>query len=211
MTDLSDPREACTRSLRVWSENGLDELTVGLLMCVLGGIFLPGYSLSKMTFFGRNYAMMSPFLEAAFFLAMVLTLKKMRTRLIFPRTGYVVFRPAPSRIWIFVAFQGLAAAMSVGAVYWRSGWPDLSLAWGPGFGFVFALILLWCGVAYRLPHFVWLAGLSLLLGAVTFAARAKIDGMLWVMAVVGVAMALDGACRMKRFLRTHTMLEGQHG
>jgi hypothetical protein len=66
-------------------------------------------------------------------------------------------------------------------------------------------------VAYRLPHFVWLAGLSLLLGAVTFAARAKIDGVLWVMAGVGVAMALDGALRMKRFLRTHPVLEGQHG
>jgi hypothetical protein len=87
MTDVSDPREARIRSLREWSENGIDELTVGLLMCVMGGIFLPGYSLSKTAFFGRNYAMFAPYLEAVFFLAMVLTLKRARARLIFPRTG----------------------------------------------------------------------------------------------------------------------------
>src|ERR1700689_3844205 len=128
MTDLSDPREARIQALRLWSQNGIDELTVGLLMCVLGGIFLPGYSLSKATFFGRNYAMFAPYLEAAFFLAMVLTLKRVRARLIFPRTGYVVFRPSVSRIWIFVVFQGFAAAMALGAVYWRSSLPDLSRA-----------------------------------------------------------------------------------
>jgi hypothetical protein len=203
VTDLSDPREARIRSLRLWSENGIDELTVGLLMCVMGGIFLPGYSLSKTAFFGRNYAMFAPYLEAAFFLAMVLTLKKVRARLIFPRTGYVVFRPAASRIWIFVIFQGFAAAMVLGDIFWRSRLPDLSRAWGPGFGFVFAACLLWGGITYRLPHFIWLAGLSTLLGAVTFAAGAKIDGALWVMVGVGVAMAWDGAVRMKGFLRTH--------
>jgi hypothetical protein len=179
-------------------------------MCVLGGIFLPGYALTKATFFGRNYAMFAPYLEAAFFVAMVLTLKRARARLIFPRTGYVVFRPAPSRILIFVAFQVLAAAMALGVVYWRSGWPDLSRAWGPGFGLVFAVCLLWGGIAYRLPHFVWLAGLSLLLGGAAFAAGAKIDGALWVMVGVGVGMAFDGALRMKRFLRAHPV-EVQHG
>jgi hypothetical protein len=210
MTDVSDPREARIRSLREWSENGIDELTVGLLMCVMGGIFLPGYSLSKTAFFGRNYAMFAPYLEAVFFLAMVLTLKRARARLIFPRTGYVVFRPAVSRIWIFVVFQLFAAAIALGDIFWRSGLPDLSRAWGPGFGFVFAVCLLWGGITYGLTHFVWLAGLSLLLGGVAFGAGAKIDGALWVMVGVGVGMASDGALRMKRFLRAHPV-EVQHG
>jgi hypothetical protein len=211
VTDLGDPREARTRSLRLWSENGIDELTVGLLMCVLSAIFLPESSLSKATFLGRNYALFVPYLMAACFLAMVLTLKKVRAKLIFPRTGYVVFRPAVSRIWIFVVFQGFAAAMALGAVYWRSSLPDLSRAWGPGFGFVFAACLLWGGITYRLPHFIWLAGLALILGGLAFAAGAKIDGALWVMVGVGVAMALDGALRMQRFLRTHPIVENHHG
>jgi len=211
MTDLSDPRGARVRSLRVWSENGLDELTLGLLMCVLGGIFLPGYGLSKATFFGRNYALMSPFLEAACFLVMVFALKKVRARLIFPRTGYVVFRPAVSRIWMLLVFQGCAAVLAVGAVFWNSSLPDLSRAWGPGFGFVFAACLLWGGITYKLPHFIWLAGLALLLGGLTFAAGAKIDGALWVMVGVGFAMTSGGAWRMKRYLRAHPVLEGQHG
>jgi hypothetical protein len=202
MKDLSDPGQARVHALRLWSENGLDELTVGLLMCLLGGIFLPGYSLSKATFLGRNYALLEPYLEAACFLAMVLTLKKARARLIFPRTGYVVFRPAVSRIWIFVVFQGFAAVMAVAAVFWRSRMPDLSRAWGPGFGLVFAACLLWGGIDYQLAQYIWLAGLSLVLGGATLAAGAKIDGALWVMAGVGIAMALDGAMRMKRFVRT---------
>jgi hypothetical protein len=211
MTDLGDPIDARVRSLRQWSQNGIDELTVGLLMCVMGGIFLPGYALSKATFLGRNYAMISPYLEVACVLAMVLTLKKARAKFIFPRTGYVVFRSSGSRIWIFVAFQAFAAAMALGAIFWRSSLPDLSHAWGPGFGFVFAACLLWGAIAYRLPEYIWLAVLALFLGGLAFAAGAKIDGALWVMAGMGLAMAFDGALRMKRFLRTHPVIEDHHG
>jgi hypothetical protein len=211
MQDLSDPNQVRVRSLRLWSENGLDEITLGVLQCVLGGIFLPGYSLSKATLFGRNYAMIAPYLEAAFFLAMVLTLKKVRARLIFPRTGYVIFRPAASRIWVIVALQGLAAAMAVAAFFWRSRVPDLSRMCGPACGLVFAACLLWGGITYRLPHFLGIAGFSLLLGAVTFASGAKIDGAMWVTVGVGVVLASDGGLRMKRFLRNHPMAGAQHG
>jgi hypothetical protein len=203
MKDLSDPGQARVHALRLWSENGLDELTVGLLLCVLGGIFLPEHALSKTTILGVNYTLLVPYLEVACFLAMALTLKKARARLIFPRTGYVVFRPAASRIWILIAFQGLAAVMALAAVFWRSRLPDLSHAWGPGLGLVFAACFLWGAITYRLPRYLWLAGFSMLLGGATFVAGAKIDGALWVMTGVGVGMALDGALRMNRFLRTH--------
>ncbi len=208
MVDLSDPRDARVRLFRRWSENGFDELYVGLFCCVLSGILM-GYSLPKTTFLGRNYVIIGPYLQAACMLAMALTIKKVRAKLIFPRTGYVVFRPAASRKWIFLIFLGLAVAQ-YGAFFWRRSLPDLSRAWGPAFGFIFAACLLWGGIAYRLPHFVWFAGLSLLLGGLTFAAGAKINGMIWVMLGIGLAMTLDGALRMKSFLRTHPVIETFH-
>jgi hypothetical protein len=211
MKEIGDPGQARVHLLREWSQNGLDELTLGVLLCVLGGIFLPGYSLPKATFFGRNYGMIAPFLEAAFFLAMVLTLKKVRARLIFPRTGYVEFRPQAPRIWILLAFQGVAAVIAVAAVFWRSGLPDLSRAWGPACGFLFAACFWWGGITYRLPHFLWIAGMALLLGGVTFAAGAKINGAMWVFVGVGVVLSLDGAARMKRFVENHPIVEAQHG
>jgi hypothetical protein len=211
VNDLPDLGSVRVDSLRRWSENGLDELTVGVMMCVLGGIFLPGYSLSKAMWFGHNYAMIAPCLEAACFLAMALILKTVRARLIFPRTGYVVFRPAGSRIWMFLAFQAFAGAIAVAAIPWRSRLPDLTRAWGPAVGFVLAASLGWGAITYRLPQYLWLAGLALLLGGVTFAAGSKIDGAMWVVAGVGLAMASDGAVRMKRFLKTHPSIEDQSG
>jgi hypothetical protein len=211
MKDLSDPGQARVHLVRLWSQNGLDELTLGLLLCVLGGIFLPGYLLPKATFFGRNYPMIAPFLEAAFFLVLVLTLKRVRATLIFPRTGYVEFRPSAPRIWTLLAFQGVAAAIAVAAVFWRSGWPDLSRAWGPGFGFIFAACFWWGGIAYKLPHFLWIAGIALLLGGLTFAAGTKINGAMWVIVGVGIVLSLDGAARMKRFIENHPIVEAQHG
>ena len=141
---------------------------------------------------------------------MVLTLKKVRARFIYPRTGYVVFRPAASRIWIAVAGQGIAAAMALAAVYWRSSLPDLSRAWGLAAGLLFAACFFWGGVTYGLPYFNWLAALSLLLGAATLAAGAGIGGAMWVMGGMGVALATDGALRRPRFLKTYRIVsDGQ--
>jgi hypothetical protein len=205
MTDLGDPTDARVRSLRQWSQNGIDEFTVGLLMCVMGA-----WS-STTRRLGENFWMILPFLLGAGFLAIGWAVKKLRARFIFPRTGYVVFRSSGSRIWIFVVFQGFAVAMALGAIFWRSRLPDLSRAWGPGFGFVLAACLLWGAIAYRLPECIWLAVLALLLGGLAFAAGAKVDGALWVMVGMGLAMAFDGALRMKRFLRTHPVIEDHHG
>jgi hypothetical protein len=210
MNDSSDPNEARVRSLRRWSENGLEEMTLGVLFCLFCGIFLPGYLLPNGTFLGQPYAIFSPYFLAACAVVMVLTLKKVRARFIYPRTGYVVFRPAASRIWIAVAGQGIAAAMALAALHWRSSLPDLSRAWGPAAGLLFAACFFWGGVTYGLPYFNWLAALSLLLGVATLAAGAKIGGAMWVMGGMGVALATDGALRMQRFLKTHPILsDGQ--
>jgi hypothetical protein len=81
---------------------------------------------------------------------------------------------------------------------------------GTRFRSVFAACLLWGGIAYKLPEYIWLAVLALLLGVLAFAAGTHIDGMLWVMVGMGLAMAFDGALRVMRFPRTHPVVE-DHG
>ena len=54
-------------------------------------------------------------------------------------------------------------------------------------------------LGHSLP-IIWVAGLSLVQGGATFAAGAKVDGVIWVMLGIGVAMSLEGTLRLKRFL-----------
>jgi hypothetical protein len=213
MEGLADPGATRVRALRQWAGNGLDELTVGLFFCFMGGMVFSGFWASKAKVLG-HFAMIEPLLIGAGALATEMALKKVRARLIFPRTGYVAFRSAESQLWMLLPVLGLVAAVAL-AVGMLSSLPDLSWAWGPAIAAQFAAGFLWAGVRYRLPQYIWLAGLALLLGAVTFAAGAKIEGAMWVMVGVGIAMASDGALRMKRFLRTHPVeahhIGDQHG
>jgi hypothetical protein len=208
MEDLSNSGDARVRSLRQWSENGFGELNLGLLMCVLGGIY--PYALLKVRLLGPSYAMIGPFLMLAFALPFVLISKRVLARVIYPRTGYVVFRPSMPRIWFVVIFGGLGAAQAVALAYWGFKLQDLGRAAGPAMGLFFAALFLWGVIAYKMPQYLWFAGFSLLLGAVTFFAGSKLEGAIWVMVSLGVVMALDGAFRMKRFLRTHPILEDHH-
>ncbi len=65
MSDLIDPIEIRVRSLRHWSLNGLDEFVLGLFFCALAAIYLPEYAFAfrKVTFLGRNYAMIAPYFQ----------------------------------------------------------------------------------------------------------------------------------------------------
>jgi hypothetical protein len=206
--DPIDPASARLRSIGQWSKNGFDQLTVGLLMFVLGGIY--PYAALKMALLGPNYAMLGPFLLAALILPFVLITKRVRERVIFPRTGYVVFRPVVPRIWIMVLFGGLGVAQAIALAYWGFRLHDLGRMAGPAAGVLFAACALWGAITYKVPQYYWFAGLSLVLGAVTFLAGAKIEGAIWVMVGDGAALALDGALRMSRFLRTHPILEDHH-
>jgi hypothetical protein len=205
MEDLTNPGRLRVRAIRQWSENGFDELSVGVLVSMLG--MYPYVALNLIPR-GPNYAMMAPFLLAAVILSFNLVTKRIRDKVIFPRTGYVVFRPTVPRKWMVVVFGALSVAQAAALAYWGVRLQDLSRLAGPAMGVVFGACLLWGGVRYKVQQYVWLSGLSLLLGAATFFAGLKIEGAIWVMVCDGVAMALDGAVRMRRFLRTHPIAEG---
>jgi hypothetical protein len=204
MEDLSNPGNARLRSIQRWTENGFDELSVGVLVSLMG---LYPYVVMKLIPRGPNYGMLAPFLLAALILPFNLVTKRVRSKVIFPRAGYVVFRPTVPRKWMVVVFGGLSVVQAAALAYWGFRLQDLNRLAGPAMGVLFAACLLWGGVTYKSPQYVWLAGLSLLLGTATFFAGLKIQGAIWVMVGDGIAMALDGAFRMRRFLKTHPIVK----
>jgi hypothetical protein len=206
MEDAIDPSGTRPRALHQWDENGFDELYGGLVFCVLCGSLPLGEWI-----LGRNFPMMVPFVMLACLSAIGFITRKARAKLVYPRTGYVVFRPRVPRKWIYLSSLVLGLVPIIAQHLWRPTMPDLSRAWGLGCGLFFAASFAWDAIQYKMPRYLWIAGLSLVLGGATFVAGAKQVGIMWVLAGVGLAMALDGALRMKRFWRTHPRIEEQHG
>lgn len=204
-----DPGNAHLRALQLWDENGFDELSVGLVSCVMGGDLLLGDWVSTARFLGGNSPFVMPFLMLLT-LTVALTIKKALARLVYPRTGYVVFRPALPRKWIFLSFLALGAVLTI-AEQLRGSTMHLSRVWGPAYGLLFAACCAWGAITYGMWRYLWIAGLSLALGSATFAAGAKGEGVIWVMLGTGVALVLEGALRMKRFLTTHPVVEDYYG
>src|ERR1700729_1393630 len=112
MSGLIDPDAVRANSLRQWSSNGFDELVSGLFSCVLAAIYLPAHR--KATFLGHSYASIASYLQTACCLAMVLGGKRVKAKLIFPRTGYVEFRRPESQKWmmlvVMLASLGISGA-----------------------------------------------------------------------------------------------------
>ncbi len=207
MGDPIDPAAVRVRSLRQWNLNGLDELVLGLFFCALAAIYLPERALMKTTFLGKSYATIAPLLQIACCLGMAAALRRLRAKLIFPRTGYVIFRPEKSRTWAMLVAFAVVVGIALSAMFWRAHSADIGRFAGPAFALVLAACFVLGGITYTLPHLIWLAGWSLVLGAATYVTGAKTEGAMWVMVGIGVAMAVSGAIRLRSFLRTHPIIQ----
>jgi hypothetical protein len=207
MRDLTHPDSVRDRSLRQWAANGLEQLILGLFFCATGGVYLLAHVLPLDWPIGRNYALVAPWLQLACILAMVTALRTLRARLIFPRTGYVVFRLEPWRKW--VATAGVAATLTMGLIMilWASTLPDITTAMGPAFALVCAACFAWGGIRYGLRYAWWLGALSVGLGLWTFRTGAPVE---WVMVSIGAGMAVAGGRLLDTFLKTHP-IAGDHG
>ena len=162
-----------------------------------------------MKLLGENSPFIMPFLMLLT-LPVALAIKKARARFVYPRTGYVLFRPAWPRKWIFLSFLAFGAVLIIADLFWHSAM-HLSRAWGLACGLLSAACYAWGAITYGMWRYLWIAGLSLLLGAATFVAGVKGEGVIWVMLGTGVAMALEGALRVRRFLLTNPVVADHRG
>ncbi len=194
MSDLRNPADAQRLIHRRWNENGMEELILGLFCCVIGGAYLTSLFAAV------------PWLPLMVCAAgMVLARKMLSAKLIFPRSGYVVFRPPQSRMRVLWIFAGIQLAIALGLVFWASHLPDYSRAMGPTIALIFAACFVWGAIEYRVTHYYWFAAIALAIGVWCYAEKA---GAMWVMLGIGIPMALSGAWHLRAFVKTHPILEG---
>jgi hypothetical protein len=207
MSDLIDPGTARERSVRQAFEDGVEEIYVGLFSLVMGAVYLASFTLPR----GSTVAQVSAFatsgIQFALLLALVAARKKVKAAYVFPRTGYVVFRPGKWRTWVILVFGMGGLAIALAFIVWRSRLPDLSRVAGPIAALGMAVCFLWTSVTYKFPHLSWLAAFSLLLGGLTYVMGAKNEGIAWVMLGIGAALALSGALRFRSFLKTRPIIQ----
>jgi hypothetical protein len=207
MAQSVDLDEATKRPMRYWDQDGLPGLVLGLVLIVSGGVFLVGRALPRGSSISQVYAIVAPILWGGSCLAMRWGLKKLKERITFPRGGYVALREPT----LTYRASALAAVLLVGAgmalLNAKGGLPQWRWMAAPGFATFFAVALLVGGLQYRLPHMLWLAAFSLVLGAWMYRIRAGVEGGLWVMLWLGGAMALTGAVRLRSFLKANPRTE----
>jgi len=207
MSDLVDPGKARERSVHQALEDGIEEIYTGLFSLVMGAVYLAFFTLPKGSTIGQIGAFATSGVQLALVLALVAARKKVKTAYVFPRTGYVVFRPGKWRTWVIWVFGVGGLAIALAFIVWRSRLPDLSRVAGPIAALGMAVCFLWTSVTYKFPHLSWLAAFSLLLGGLTYAIGAKNEGIAWVMLGIGAALALSGALRFRAFLRTRPIIQ----
>ena len=81
---------------------------------------------------------------------------------------------------------------------------------GPMVALIFTACFVWGVIEYKIGHFIWFAVIALGMGVVTYLADAKIAGAMWVLVAIGIPMTFSGALQMRRFVRTHPVIENHH-
>jgi hypothetical protein len=190
------------RPMRYWSQDGLPDLLLGLMLVVPGIVFLAGEALPKASFSSQAYSFVAPWVWLGCTLALVRIFKRLKERIIFPRAGYVALPDPTWRYW---------AAMVASAVLFGNGMAFLWLRWnwlsGPGVALLMVTTLMIGAVQYRLPHMLWLAMVALLLGVATYQVKTGMEGGLWVLVGLGIAMSLTGAWKLRNFLKANPRSE----
>jgi hypothetical protein len=194
MNDLTNPADASRLVQRRWNENGMEELILGLFCSVMGWAYLTSLFAAV------------PWLPLGVCaLGMVLARKIISTKLIFPRTGYVVFRPSRVRMRVLWIFAGIQLAIGLSLVFWASSLPDITIALGPAIALIFAACFVWGAIEYRVTHYYWFAAIALAIGVWCYVERA---GAMWVMLGIGIPMVMSGAWHLRAFVKTHPILSG---
>ena len=206
MTQYSNLDELARRPLRNWTIDGLPELSMGALWIVWGGAILIGNALPQGSF-ANVYRMAIPFLLVASALSMNSLTKRLKSRITYPRTGYVALPDPTGTAQIAtatiagLAAAGLAALIAAGSTL---AWENLIAT---GSAMLIALALVIGSIRTRAPHLLWLAAFSVVLGAALYVSGTGYEGLNWLLIGLGAVSMVLGAVRLRRFLREHPLTE----
>jgi hypothetical protein len=202
MADTLDLREIERRAQTYWNVDGLPELMMGLLWILWGGSWLFGQSLPRGDAW-NVFWMFTPALLVLSGVAAVWATKKLKTRITFPRMGYVEWKgPTQGQRFTAVAVAMATASLLVALIV-KSRTEGLEHLAAPGLGALLSLAFVVASLSQKAPHLLALAGVALILGLAFGTWKAGWDAMNWMLIGLGAATVLLGAVRLWMFLRTH--------
>lgn len=193
---MNDLNKTIRRTQQYWFEDGLVELLLGLLIVVLSGLFWWQVSSnSKYAPLVGGVAM--PFIIVLGALLLGVTLRWLKQRLVYPRTGYVTYVKPTRKRRGMSALLGLVigAVMAVAVIQLEMA--DLATAFmGAGVGF--ALFML--GIRVGLMRFYVLAVWAVAVGVTI--AFLRLDESLattYALGLIGLGMMVSGGFAFWRY------------
>jgi hypothetical protein len=183
-----DVEDVTLRVQRYWMEDGLVEITIGLMFVLMaGGTLTMGLSI-----FGA--------------IGLFWGFKKLKERITFPRCGYVVLPQQTGKhqtaLWMFAMFAVAGVTFSL-----LTNAPRMAV---PASAVILALALIGPGLQVKVPRMVWEGILILLAGAFLywFTDWKGSRGLMAFMAIVGALIAIIGSLQLRSFLKANPKRQG---
>lgn len=202
----NDLDQVTRRTRQYWFVDGLAELSVGGTFIVLGLYFylqaiLPSGSLVLLTI-QLGFVVL---LFGVIFLSRYLV-KKFKSRLTFPRTGYVSYKRASKKQRIVSASIAIIIASLNIAVFLST---PLSLNWIPAItGLIVGIVWLISAIRVGLIRFYLQSILSLLLGVgLSLARLGTYQSLAIYYAVMGTVLLISGGVTLAKYLRQYPTSE----
>jgi hypothetical protein len=202
----NDIDKTIQRTQRYWYIDGLTEIAFGAYCLLLGVYFYLQITAPEGTFLSTFLSSALVFVLVGGALLVNQIVKTVKTRLTFPRTGYVSFPQKTGKN----RWMGAALAIFMGAVVAAMfATAPQSYAWMPAVsGLVFGLVLIGAGVKLDLIRFYLLASISVILGAgLSIAGIGNIQGLAYFYGLVSLPIILSGLFTLSRYLRQTQPLE----
>ncbi|MGJ5817319.1 hypothetical protein [Paludibaculum fermentans] len=200
MTQFPNLKEIEDRPMRSWNVDGLQEMIMGVLWILWGGLWLIGQELPKGRLY-QVYWLVVPVMLALSGFAGNWVVGRLKQRVTFPRAGYVALREPTRRERIGTAVLAIVVALTLAAVVVRSRSEAVEHMITPVVGVILSLSFVVASLKQRAPHFLVLAGVALALGIAFGALRTGWSSLNWLFVVLGVVAAISGAIRLSRFVR----------
>lgn len=199
-----DLRDAEQRAQRYWTIDGLPELLMGALWIVWGTAFLAGEALPRGPAW-NVYWMFTPAVLTLSGVAAVWTIKQLKARITFPRTGYVVWK-APTRPQrLLTAAVAILTALLLVVIISTGRARGVDSVAAPALGVVLSLGFLVASVRQHAPYLLALAAVALTLAVVFGTVASGWDSVNWMFIALGAAAVVVGTVRLRIFLRKHPL------
>ncbi len=204
----SQIEQTIQRTQRYWYTDGLAELAVGLMVLLIGLLYLP-LMLLPSGFASLAIGLGQPVVVLLGWWLSGKAVRRLKERITYPRTGYVTYPRKKRRGWAKAALTALCVAAFVVIVQILIGEREqvLPILIGAFFAIAFALM----GYRLGLVRFYLLAAFALLLGWIT--QQLGLRGLLqsaFYFSGIGVSWAVSGAVTLIQYLR-NTRLDAAEG